>query len=142
VLTDHIKKCCERTTGQIVWLIRLEEKPFTLNEHYHCDYREKFLAHYRGWRQNNGHGALMKSIRDYKPCPPPKLDRNGQAIHNPTGIDKIMSGFLEVGVGGIQPADLPKILPSDPMEPALEIMADVRAYFQGMLLLLVPQPAP
>ena len=49
----------------------------------------------------------------------------------PTGIAKIMAGLAEVGMSGIKPEELPKLLPSDNMEPALVIMADVRAYFQG-----------
>lgn len=33
---------------------------------------------------------------------------------------------------GIKPENLPKLLPPDRMEPVLTIMADVRAYFQGL----------
>jgi hypothetical protein len=129
VLTDHIKKRCERTMEQVVWLTRLEAKPFTLNEHYHCDYRDKFMAHYKGWRQNDRNSTLMTSIRNHGKPPMFPVSRGS----TPTGIDKIISGYTEVGVHGIKPADIPKILPSDPMEPALIIMADVRAYFQGLL---------
>ena len=47
------------------------------------------------------------------------------------GITKILTGLAEVGISGIEPEHLPRLLPSDRMEPALEIMAEVRAYFQG-----------
>ena len=45
---------------------------------------------------------------------------------------KVLAGLAEMGMQGVKPADLPKLLPSDPLEPALSIMATVRAYFQGM----------
>jgi hypothetical protein len=36
-----------------------------------------------------------------------------------------------MGITGTQPEDIYKILPADKMFPAINIMADVRAYFQG-----------
>ncbi|TFK33506.1 hypothetical protein BDQ12DRAFT_715805 [Crucibulum laeve] len=53
-----------------------------------------------------------------------------KAVVNRTGIAKVLAGLTELGMPAIKPEDLPKLLPSDPMEPALVIMADVRAYFQ------------
>ena len=47
------------------------------------------------------------------------------------GISKVMSGLAEIGLIGVQAKDLAKLFKIDEMEPALEIMADVRAYFQG-----------
>lgn len=43
---------------------------------------------------------------------------------------KVLSGLQEMGIR-TKATDLPKLLPSDPYEPALHIMATVRAYFQG-----------
>ena len=51
-----------------------------------------------------------------------------------TGISKVLAGLAEIGMSGIKAEDLPKLLPPDRMEPALTIMADVRAYFQGLFL--------
>ena len=42
-----------------------------------------------------------------------------------------MSGLSDIGINGVTPADLAKLLPPDRFSPALEIMAEVRAYFQG-----------
>jgi hypothetical protein len=44
VVTDHIKKCCDRTLERIEWLVRLEERPFSLNEHYLGDYKGEYLS--------------------------------------------------------------------------------------------------
>ena len=49
----------------------------------------------------------------------------------PTGIAKIMAGLAEIGMSGVKPEELSRLFPSDSMEPALVIMAEVRAYFQG-----------
>ena len=54
---------------------------------------------------------------------------------------KVLAGLVELGISGVKAADLPKLLPSDPMEPALHIMATVRAYFQGTFP-LVAESAP
>jgi len=48
-------------------------------------------------------------------------------------ITRVLSGLAEMGFQGLTASDLVKLLPPDEMEPALIIMADVRAYFQGEL---------
>ena len=55
--------------------------------------------------------------------PPPPLAQ--------TGMAKVLVGLTELGVVGVKPEFIPKLLPPDRMEPALVIMADVRAHFQG-----------
>jgi hypothetical protein len=47
-------------------------------------------------------------------------------------ITKILAGLSEIGITA-KAEDLPRLLPSDPMEAALNIMASVRAYFQGKI---------
>ena len=54
-----------------------------------------------------------------------------------SGMTKIMAGLAEIGMSGITPEQLPRLLPSDRMGPALVIMADVRAYFQGKSLIIL-----
>lgn len=54
------------------------------------------------------------------------------------GITKVLTGLTEMGIVGVKPEDLYRILPPDEMEPAIEIMASVRAYFQGEPLQLEP----
>ena len=55
----------------------------------------------------------------------------------PTGIAKVLAGLAEIGMMGVKADDLPKLLPPDRMAPALEIMADVQAYFQGIQVFLM-----
>lgn len=121
ILSDHIKKRCERTLAQIEWLIHLEDRPFTLNTHYLADYKDKFLTYYRTCRYADTNTLLMDSI--------------SAPVAADSAMGKTLAGLAEVGLTGVQPCDLPKLLPPDAMAPALGIMADVRAYFQGKLCL-------
>ncbi|KAL1690988.1 P-loop containing nucleoside triphosphate hydrolase protein [Schizophyllum commune] len=119
LVQELVKTCLESTKHKIDWLTDLERQAFTLNTHYLADYRDKFLAHYKGARQAGEHGDFIDRIRRYVP-----------AGEGEDAISKILSGLVELGVAGVKPEDIPKLLPPDEMEPAIEIMADVRAYFQ------------
>ncbi|KAF9461844.1 P-loop containing nucleoside triphosphate hydrolase protein [Collybia nuda] len=128
ILQGHIKRCMERAEERINWLIELESTPFSLNTHYLVDYKDKFLAYYRGSREKDRNVDLMKAIGAYS-APTPGSNRNSQP---PTmsGISKVLSGLAEIGIVGVKAEELAKLIPPDGMEPALVIMADVRAYFQ------------
>jgi hypothetical protein len=104
----------------------LESRPLTLNEHYYTDYREKFTAHYKSWRQQDKNPMLMKAIRNQQP----HEIFFGSKAPTQSPIAKIMSGLAELGLHVSTP-ELAKLIQSDPMETALDIMAGLRAYFQG-----------
>ncbi|KAF9807180.1 hypothetical protein IEO21_08339 [Rhodonia placenta] len=131
IMVEHIKACCEATASRISWLLELESRPATMNGHYYTDYRDKFLAFYRAHRESDENGSFVDKLRRYKPC-----TTNPRRAISPTeyqyqeSISKVLSGLNEIGMSGIVATDLPKLLPSDPYEPALKIMATVRAYFQ------------
>ncbi|TFK45126.1 P-loop containing nucleoside triphosphate hydrolase protein [Crucibulum laeve] len=132
LLQAHVNGCLQRTEAQINWLLDIENRPFSLNSHYLSDYKDKFLSLFKGTRREDRCSDLNAAISAYSP-PPLIATRSGVPVQpqpQQTGIAKILSGLVEVGMLGIKPEDLPKLLPSDPMEPALVIMADVRAYFQ------------
>jgi hypothetical protein len=50
---------------------------------------------------------------------------------SPKGIAQVLSGLAAIGLNSVTADDLVKLLPPDRIDPALNIMADVRAYFQG-----------
>jgi hypothetical protein len=81
--------------------------------------------------------ASSKPANTFSFATPPAGADTQQAPQSPflpapqTGMAKILAGLAELGVVGVKPEDIPKLLPPDQMEPALVIMADVRAYFQG-----------
>ena len=113
------------------WLFELEDWPFSLNTHYLADYKSKFLAHYKGTRQKYERVDVMGAIESYNSHDPDDASLPSSMKTKMDGIAKIMSGLADIGMTGIAPEHLPRLLPSDSMEPALEIMAEVRAYFQG-----------
>jgi hypothetical protein len=132
-MAEHIKQCGDRTKERISWLMNVEKRPYTLNTHYYSDYRDKFLSLYRGCREMGNNGQVMKNLQSYKPHVPNNFT---SPISVQTGLDQILSALPQVGITGTQAADLAKLFPPDPMEPALNIMAGVRAYFQGSCLTL------
>ena len=114
---DHLDVAAEHTKERIQWILDLEGSPTTLNTHYFSDYRDKFLAYYKGIRNSDGLATqIWKS-----PVESGKF----------AGVQKVISSLAEIGLNA-RPEDLPKLLPADPMEAAITIMASVRAYFQGM----------
>lgn len=116
-----------------MWLLEVEDWPFSLNTHYLSAYKDKFLAHYKGSREKHEKVDIMDAIRLYNSSGVSNVSSQGRVTSTlqPTGIAKILAGLAEIGMSGIKAEELPRLLPSDTMEPALVIMADVRAYFQG-----------
>ncbi|KAG5730381.1 Interferon-induced GTP-binding protein Mx [Termitomyces sp. T112] len=132
ILQDHLNKCMERAEERIDWLMKLEDRPFSLNTHYLADYKDKFLAHYRTAREKDRNPQLMAAIEQYNPLSNSSVSHpnSGLPPPAPTGIAKVLSGLVEMGILGVRFEALAKLIESDGMEPALVIMADVRAYFQ------------
>jgi hypothetical protein len=126
LMQDHIQKCMGRAEERVVWLLALEDRPFSLNTHYLADYQ----------RADNAN--LTSAIMTYAA---PARDTTRGA--SPTGIAKVLAGLVEIGMHNVKPEDLAKLIPPDVMEPALGIMADVRAYFQGTSFIVrAPQTYP
>ena len=65
IMQQHVTKCMERTEERVSWLLALEDRPFTMNNHYLSDYRSKFLAHYKGARKSYQQPDTMKSIQSF-----------------------------------------------------------------------------
>lgn len=128
-MQQHVAQCLVRAEERVSWLLALEDRPFTMNNHYLSDYRSKFLAHYKGARESYHQPDVMKSIQSFSSS---QAQLARQMNYQPTGIAKVIASLAEIGMSGIRADDLAKLFPPDKMEPALEIMADVRAYFQGM----------
>lgn len=103
-----------------------------MNTHYLADYQEKFLHYYRAERQKlRGHGEVIENLE--KP-------EGGQVIHTNGGrtsssystiLSTTLGNIALLGIHGIKAEHLTKLLPSDEMDDALEIMSQVRAYYQG-----------
>jgi hypothetical protein len=129
IVNEHLDSAAKKAKEKITWLLELEKAPTTLNVHYYSNYKIKFLGYYKGCRD---HGELAKKLQNYRA--PTSIHPNpihGQAFQQ--AVHKALGGLTEAGFS-VEANDLPRLLPVDPMEPALLIMAGVRAYFQGMFL--------
>jgi len=116
----HLQVCLEMATAKVLWLLDLEQAhPFSLNTHYLSDYKTKFLTFYRAERQSHDQTGLSLA---------------SALASSSSGLIKVMEGLAAMGLSDIKTNDLKKLVPGDEMDPALMIMADVRAYFQGMCL--------
>ncbi|KAF9020772.1 hypothetical protein BDZ89DRAFT_261853 [Hymenopellis radicata] len=111
---EFLKLHLEATEDKIDWLVKLEDRPYTLNTHYLGDYKHKFLNDYKTQRQQTEHSSVATVLAS---------NTNGD-------VSTILTYCARIGISGVKAADLGGLLPHDEMEHALEIMADVRAYFQ------------
>ena len=130
-VNDHPDKAAKRTRSKIEWLLSLEQVPTTLNTHYFSDYKDKVLAYYKAWRNDSD---LVLKLRRAEATTSTTagsmyLQPRGQDPYQ-TVVNKVLSGLSAIGIS-VKATELPKLLPPAPMEPALNIMESVQAYFQG-----------
>ncbi|KAI0705266.1 P-loop containing nucleoside triphosphate hydrolase protein [Cerioporus squamosus] len=125
IVTDFIAVASEGTVGRIKWFMALEKHPRTLNEPYYLDYRSRFLSHYKGWRPKDDQPRSSLTSRINAAFSGDTAEPDLQ-----NDINQILSGFSKIGLHAMQPNDLAKLLPPDPYDAAIDIMASVRAYFQ------------
>lgn len=150
VVADHIAVRAQEAQRRIDFLLAMEAEVKTRNVHYFRAYRDKFLALYRGvWRRRS---PKARRILD-EPSPSPSevgslrsqnSDECGlrpvyayeeHVERMPTALDRALRALGELGLRNLEAKDLLTLLRSDPEEDALFIMANVRAYFQGMSVL-------
>ena len=114
----HIQRCAEAATQHIDCLLKDENEPFTMNDLYYAEYRSKFLTHYKRNRLRSKNMVIRN------------LEDNNSPNMN-AAVNEAISSLAKLGFRSIDVSSLVALLPPDPMEPAIGIMADVRAYFQG-----------
>lgn len=102
-----------------------EETPYTQNDHYFFAYRSKLLARYRSiYQQSQGRQGIIATLHNYDPT---KVLPDAVTLN----INAALAALANLGIHGLGAEDLARLLPEDDNAPALEIMAEVRAYFQG-----------
>ncbi|KAJ3503458.1 hypothetical protein NLJ89_g8422 [Agrocybe chaxingu] len=139
IMHEHIQTCASNAQLRIEWLLDIESEPFSLNTHYLQDYKEKFLAFYKGERRRYERSkttAATPAVRDVAL----EVQRTGRSrdkeapvvpMSQPVmSVETVLAGLAQLGYTGLKEEDLQRLIPGDRMEPALDIMADVRAYFQ------------
>lgn len=96
-----------------------QERPFTLNEKYLADFKSKFLAYYKMFRFNVLHREPMSYIQTFN---------SGRSVNY---VSEVLSSLNKMNIKDVKALDLAKLLPEDECEPALLMMAEVSAYYQG-----------
>jgi len=99
--------------SRLKWLVGLEQRPFTQNYHYLSSYRDKYLSRYRGERRKISQGK-----EEVKP-----------AEGAPT-MEQLLGHLVAAGYAVNSVSDLDRLLPPDPYEEVLMVMAEVKAYWQ------------
>ena len=118
ITQTHVQKCADAAAHHIDLLLEDENEPFTMNTHYYAEYRSKFLNHYKSDRSRSK-SSFIRNLED----------NNNSGITD--AINETISSLARLGLHSVDASSLATLLPPDPMEPAIEIMANVRAYFQG-----------
>ncbi|KIM31728.1 hypothetical protein M408DRAFT_327179 [Serendipita vermifera MAFF 305830] len=119
IVTRQLEACSNQAQKKMQECIALEhEEPATVNEHYLADYKRKYQARYSATRHlHKQRGAnLERFIKDEF------RDTNvmADAVHN----------LHQMGFEGIDKDKLLCLLPPDEADEAIEIMSEVRAYYQ------------
>ncbi|KAH9175022.1 P-loop containing nucleoside triphosphate hydrolase protein [Lactarius sanguifluus] len=117
IMQSHIQRCADTAAQYIDSLMKDENEPFTLNARYYTEYRSKFLSHYKRGRLRSK-SSVIRNLED------------GTNPGMRAAVNEAIASLAKLGLRSVEVSSLAALLPPDPMEPAIGIMADVRAYFQ------------
>ena len=123
VVIDHLNTCTKLAHERMTHCIEIErEEPTTVNEHYLSDYKSKYLARYRAERQLHSGNGTNEKLRNFI---------NG-VYDSHQSFTTTRSNLQNMGFpSDLRREDFLRLLKPDANEEALDIMAEVRAYYQG-----------
>lgn len=115
-----MKICSNNTQEKLNECISIErEEPVTSNEHYLADYKEKFMSRYKAvGRLYNNYNSSLHNLVDGK-------------FENTAVMNNAVQNLHQMGIQKVNSTTILKMLPSENVDVAIEIMAEVRAYYQG-----------
>ncbi|KAF8589012.1 hypothetical protein K439DRAFT_1333756 [Ramaria rubella] len=120
IVREKLRTLHGTTLQRLNNLLSVEGLPFTLNHMYLKEYKDKFLTHYRDIRRRSkGQDTIVRRFQISEGAVSTQL-------HNElVDLTELLQRF------GLTctTADLHRLLPEDGFEPALDIIATVRAYF-------------
>ena len=88
----------------------LEDRPFTLNDHY----------------LNDLHARILARLKDKRYPVPTSEDKD----NHESNVAQALACLALVGHTGLKEEDLSKLRPTDDYETELDVMAETRAYWQ------------
>ncbi|KIO31584.1 hypothetical protein M407DRAFT_67645 [Tulasnella calospora MUT 4182] len=131
ITSEQISKCATTTKGKIDGLVRGECEPYTQNDEYFLAYKTRLLTRYKIIHQElQGKTNLVTALKAYNPNNSSSTGNSSQWTYLNNAISNLSSFGIQ-----IKAEDFVMLLPQHDLTPALDIMAEVRAYFQGELYL-------
>ena len=127
IIVAHLDQCFKETSNLINLLLKIEMEPSTRNTNYFRDYHRKFLSFYKGLFHKDSNDDFVERVQG----------RMNQSSEFTRALDAVVSNLPKLGFRNVTPLELGVLQTSEESENALKIMADVRAYFQGMSLIFV-----
>jgi hypothetical protein len=122
----HLDQRAKETSALIKLLLEVEKEPSTRHTHYFKDYRRKLFAFYKGIFNGNVNNDFIGRLQRLR----------YQSPEFTIAVESIISNLRKIGFHNVQPLELAVLRVSEDSDDAIKIMADVRAYFQGMWPLL------
>ncbi|KAF8524910.1 P-loop containing nucleoside triphosphate hydrolase protein, partial [Hysterangium stoloniferum] len=121
IVREQLRMLHQKTLQRLDALLSVEGLPFTLNHTYLKEYKDKFLAHYKVIRRRSkGQDTIVRRFND-----------SGGIVSTQVRNDLVdLTDLLQRFGLPCTPNDLYRLLPDDEFEPALDVIATVRAYFQ------------
>ncbi|KAG8948033.1 hypothetical protein FRC04_010075 [Tulasnella sp. 424] len=126
ITSEQIVKCAKTTSKKIGSLYQSECSPYTQNEQYFLGYKTKMLTRYKVIHQElEGRTNLVTALRAYNAS-------NTNSTGNATQWNYLTNAISNLTYFGItvKAEDFITLLPQHDVTTALDIMAEVRAYFQ------------
>lgn len=114
---ELIDKLRDETNHHLNYLSLMEKTPFTVNERYFSDAREKLVADYKARRS--------KIYTSYS-----------QATSKPSNLHTALSALHDAGHTQYTEEDVERLRPTDPWIVELELVAEVRGYLQVRFLVV------
>ncbi|KAG8994198.1 hypothetical protein FRB94_010069 [Tulasnella sp. JGI-2019a] len=128
VASEEIRRRFHSTLRQLDNLCESENTPYTQNTQYFFDYKSKLLGVYKDiYRCSRNEQAVVSCLRNFEKDMRPN-DAGAQKVFDQ--ITNALANLAPLGLGGLTAVDLAKLVPEDENATALDIMAEVRAYFQ------------
>ncbi|CEL56749.1 hypothetical protein RSOLAG1IB_08051 [Rhizoctonia solani AG-1 IB] len=121
LVADRIVQCREVADAQIQFLLDIENnQTFTTNTHYFASYKEKFITYYKAARKDRrGENALIQGLTK-------GLSANTEFSKS---MAEAIAHLTKMGLP-VQPVDLGKLIEAEAEDELVDIMAEVRAYYQ------------
>jgi hypothetical protein len=130
VVQQQISQCATSTKQRIDALCSMDLQPYTQNQEYYDTCRRKLYLQYKTLYQKSQPSGSAQGFIDLL-----QSTVTARGFVDSPELIAVLEGLARLGLPLHQPMDLAALLPTDEFDPALVVMADVRAYFQGKLLL-------